>query len=111
MIINYIIWTDIDHKHVEIPKYKAKFDEDGKVLNEKEIGRNMALFVPKEYEAFLPTDFNIPDISSIEHYYLRKYIPFYLNDGSDQKITWERDGNLFYNRDDIIWLMNGYFHD
>lgn len=62
-------------------------------------------FVPKEYEAFLPTDFNIPDISSIEHYYLRKYIPFYLNDGSDQKITWERDGNLFYNRDD-----NYYYH-
>ncbi len=35
MIINHIIWEDIPHRYVEIPK-----DKDGK---------NMALFVPKEY--------------------------------------------------------------
>jgi hypothetical protein len=35
MIINHIIWEDISHNFVEIPK-----SEDGK---------NMALFVPKEY--------------------------------------------------------------
>jgi hypothetical protein len=35
MIINHIIWEDIPHSFVEIPK-----DKDGK---------NMALFVPKEY--------------------------------------------------------------
>lgn len=35
MIINHIIWEDINHNFVEIPK-----DKDGK---------NMALFVPKEY--------------------------------------------------------------
>jgi len=35
MIINHIIWEDIPHRYVEIPK-----DADGK---------NMALFVPKEY--------------------------------------------------------------
>ena len=35
MIINHIIWEDISHSFVEIPK-----SEDGK---------NMALFVPKEY--------------------------------------------------------------
>lgn len=36
MIINHIIWEDIPHTFVEIPK-----DKDGK---------NMALFIPKEYE-------------------------------------------------------------
>lgn len=35
MIINHIIWEDINHNFVEIPK------------NEK--GQNMALFIPKEY--------------------------------------------------------------
>jgi len=35
MIINHVIWEDIDHNFVEIPK-----NSDGK---------NMALFVPKEY--------------------------------------------------------------
>lgn len=35
MIINHIIWEDIPHRYVEIPK-----DADGK---------NMALFIPKEY--------------------------------------------------------------
>jgi predicted metal-dependent peptidase len=35
MIINHIIWEDIPHSYVEIPK-----DADGK---------NMALFIPKEY--------------------------------------------------------------
>lgn len=35
MIINHIIWEDLDHSFVEIPK-----NEDGK---------NMALFIPKEY--------------------------------------------------------------
>lgn len=35
MIINHIIWEDISHNFVEIPK-----DKDG---------RNMALFIPKEY--------------------------------------------------------------
>jgi hypothetical protein len=39
MIINHIIWEDIPHTFVEIPK-----DKDG---------RNMALFVPKEYEGKL----------------------------------------------------------
>ena len=39
MIINHIIWEDISHTFVEIPK-----DKDGK---------NMALFVPKEYEGKL----------------------------------------------------------
>jgi predicted metal-dependent peptidase len=39
MIINHIIWQDIDKMFVEIPK-----DEDGK---------NMALFVPKEYNGKL----------------------------------------------------------
>ena len=35
MIINHIIWQDISHDFVEIPKDKN--------------GKNMALFVPKEY--------------------------------------------------------------
>ena len=35
MIINHIIWEDISHNFVEIPKDKS--------------GKNMALFVPKEY--------------------------------------------------------------
>lgn len=39
MIINHIIWEDISHDFVEIPK-----DKDGK---------NMALFVPKEYDGKL----------------------------------------------------------
>jgi hypothetical protein len=39
MIINHIIWEDISHKYVEIPK-----DAEG---------RNMALFVPKEYKGRL----------------------------------------------------------
>jgi predicted metal-dependent peptidase len=39
MIINHIIWEDIPHRYVEIPK-----DADGK---------NMALFVPKEYNGKL----------------------------------------------------------
>lgn len=39
MIINHIIWEDIPHSFVEIPK-----DKDGK---------NMALFVPKEYSGKL----------------------------------------------------------
>ena len=39
MIINHVIWEDISHSFVEIPK-----SEDGK---------NMALFVPKEYEGKL----------------------------------------------------------
>lgn len=39
MIINHIIWEDINHNFVEIPK-----DENG---------RNMALFIPKEYKGKL----------------------------------------------------------
>jgi predicted metal-dependent peptidase len=39
MIINHIIWEDIDHSFVDIPK-----SEDGK---------NMALFIPKEYDGKL----------------------------------------------------------
>jgi predicted metal-dependent peptidase len=39
MIINHVIWEDINHNFVEIPK-----DEDGK---------NMALFIPKEYKGKL----------------------------------------------------------
>lgn len=39
MIINHVIWEDISHNFVEIPK-----SEDGK---------NMALFVPKEYKGKL----------------------------------------------------------
>lgn len=39
MIINHIIWEDLDHSFVDIPK-----SDDGK---------NMALFVPKEYEGKL----------------------------------------------------------
>jgi len=39
MIINHIIWEEISHKFVEIPKNKA--------------GKNMALFVPKEYNGKL----------------------------------------------------------
>ena len=39
MIINHIIWEDIPHTFVEIPK-----DKDGK---------NMALFIPKEYKGKL----------------------------------------------------------
>jgi predicted metal-dependent peptidase len=39
MIINHIIWEDIDHNFVEIPK-----SPDGK---------NMALFIPKEYDGKL----------------------------------------------------------
>ncbi len=39
MIINHIIWEDIDHSFVEIPK-----NADGK---------NMALFIPKEYNGKL----------------------------------------------------------
>ena len=35
MIINHVIWEDISHSFVEIPKDKN--------------GKNMALFVPKEY--------------------------------------------------------------
>jgi predicted metal-dependent peptidase len=39
MIINHIIWEDISHSFVEIPKSKD--------------GKNMALFVPKEYKGKL----------------------------------------------------------
>ena len=39
MIINHIIWEDIPHAFVEIPKSKD--------------GKNMALFVPKEYQGKL----------------------------------------------------------
>jgi predicted metal-dependent peptidase len=39
MIINHVIWEDIPHAFVEIPKSKD--------------GKNMALFVPKEYEGKL----------------------------------------------------------
>ena len=39
MIINHVIWEDIPHAFVEIPKDKN--------------GKNMALFVPKEYEGKL----------------------------------------------------------
>lgn len=39
MIINHVIWEDINHDFIEIPKDKN--------------GRNMALFVPKEYEGRL----------------------------------------------------------
>jgi predicted metal-dependent peptidase len=39
MIINHIIWEDISHAFVEVPKNKD--------------GKNMALFVPKEYEGKL----------------------------------------------------------
>jgi len=39
MIINHIIWEDIDHSFVDIPK-----DDKGK---------NMTLFIPKEYEGSL----------------------------------------------------------
>lgn len=39
MIINHVIWEDIPHTFVEIPKSKD--------------GKNMALFVPKEYEGKL----------------------------------------------------------
>jgi len=39
MIINHIIWEDISHSFVEVPKNKD--------------GKNMALFVPKEYEGKL----------------------------------------------------------
>jgi len=39
MIINHVIWEDISHAFVEIPKNKD--------------GKNMALFVPKEYEGKL----------------------------------------------------------
>ena len=39
MIINHIIWQDISHNFVEIPK--------------NEEGKNMALFVPKEYDGRL----------------------------------------------------------
>ena len=39
MIINHVIWEDIPHAFVEIPKNKD--------------GKNMALFVPKEYEGKL----------------------------------------------------------
>ena len=39
MIINHIIWEDIPHRYVEIPKDAQ--------------GRNMALFVPKEYQGKL----------------------------------------------------------
>ena len=50
MIINTIIWEDISHKHVEIPKNIAILDKDGVVTNPKDAGKNMALFVPKEYD-------------------------------------------------------------
>lgn len=50
MIINYIIWNDIDHNHVEIPKTRERFDKDGNSLNKNEVGNNMALFVPNDYE-------------------------------------------------------------
>jgi predicted metal-dependent peptidase len=39
MIINHVIWEDISHSFVEIPKSKD--------------GKNMALFVPKEYKGNL----------------------------------------------------------
>lgn len=39
MIINHVIWEDIPHAFIEIPKDKT--------------GKNMALFVPKEYEGKL----------------------------------------------------------
>lgn len=39
MIINHVIWEDISHSFVEIPKSKD--------------GKNMALFVPKEYKGKL----------------------------------------------------------
>ena len=39
MIINHIIWGDINHNYIEIPK--------------DETGKNMALFVPKEYNGKL----------------------------------------------------------
>ena len=39
MIINHVIWEDISHAFVEIPKNKD--------------GKNMALFVPKEYQGKL----------------------------------------------------------
>ncbi len=50
MIINYIIWSDIDHAHVEIPKYREQKDENGVIINSKYVGKNMTLMVPKEYE-------------------------------------------------------------
>jgi len=39
MIINYIIWKDIPHKLVEIPKSHTPED----------MGRNIGLFIPKDY--------------------------------------------------------------
>lgn len=50
MIINHLIWTEIDKKFIEIPKIYERKDEEGKILNESEIGRNATLFIPKDYK-------------------------------------------------------------
>lgn len=45
MIINQAIWEDINHRFVEIPKYPAT----EKNIAAKIAGKNMGIFVPKEY--------------------------------------------------------------
>jgi len=45
MIINAIIWEDISHEFVSIPKYPDTEENRKKKI----AGRNMALFLPKEY--------------------------------------------------------------
>ena len=49
MIINHIIWDDINHDFVDIPKY-ADTEENRKFGS---VDKNMALFVPKEYNGRL----------------------------------------------------------
>lgn len=49
MIINQAIWEDINHKFIEIPKYPAT----EKNIAAKLDGKNMGIFVPKEYDGEL----------------------------------------------------------
>lgn len=49
MIINHLIWTQIDHRFIDIPKIFERKNEDGEVINKDMVGRNSALFVPKDY--------------------------------------------------------------
>lgn len=45
MIINNIIWEDIDHNFISVPKY-PDIEEN---RNKGRVGKNMTLFIPKDY--------------------------------------------------------------
>ena len=59
-------------------------------------------FVPKEYQSILSKGFDSLSISSIEYYYLNRYIPFFLIDDLTQSIVkWKRVNNLYYTKNEI----------